>query len=132
MRMKPDFLNTHLKDSDGFSKYVKLLINHRGRKLTHALLLFHRSLIIQTRKMLVILHSALCDTLQERFSGKKQSQKNKIVKVHKSECRWHVFIYWVSVAAVFEGSFPNFNLTCKENSVHYALLVDMFRKAVER
>ena len=47
----------------------------------------------------------------------------------KSECQWHVFIYWVSVTAVLKGSFPNFNLTCKENSVHYSLLIDMFGKA---
>ena len=38
-------------------------------------------------------------------------------------------IYWVSVTAVLEGSFPNLNLTCKENSVHYSLLNDMFGKA---
>ena len=31
--MKPDFLNTILKEPDGFSKCVKLLINHRGQKL---------------------------------------------------------------------------------------------------
>ena len=128
MCMKPDFPNTLLKESDGFSKYVKLLINYRGRKLTHALLLFHRSLIIQARKMFVILHSALWDTLTREVQWQKTITGKKIVKVHKSECRWHVFMYWVSVTAVFEGSFPNFNLTCKENSVHYSLLVDMFRK----
>ena len=41
-------------------------------------------------------------------------------------------IYWVSVTAVLEGSFPNLNLTCKENSVHYSLLIDMFGKAEMR
>ena len=34
-----------------------------------------------------------------------------------------------SVTAVLEGSFPNFSMTCKENSVHSSLLTDMFRKA---
>ena len=33
-----------------------------------------------------------------------------------------------SVTAVLEGSFPNFNLTCKENSVHYSLLIDILSK----
>ena len=46
-----------------------------------------------------------------------------------SECQRYVFIYWVSVTAVVEGSFPNFNLTCKENSVPYSLLIDMFDEA---
>ena len=32
MCMKPDFLNTSLKDPDDFSKFVKFLINYRGRK----------------------------------------------------------------------------------------------------
>ena len=41
-------------------------------------------------------------------------------------------IYWVSVTAVLEGSFPNLNLTCKENSVHYSLLNDMFGKTEMR
>ena len=45
MCMKPDFLNTLLKEPDGFSKYIKLFINYQGRKLFHAMLLFHRSLI---------------------------------------------------------------------------------------
>ena len=34
----------------------------------------------------------------------------------------------VSVTAVLEGSFPNFNWTCKENSVYYSLLIDTFGK----
>ena len=29
----------------------------------------------------------------------------------------------------FGGCFPNLNLTCKENSVDYSLLIDMFGKA---
>ena len=29
----------------------------------------------------------------------------------------------------FGGSFPDFNLAYKENSVHYSLLIDMFGKA---
>ena len=33
MCMKHDFLNTILKEPDGFSKYVQFLINYRGRKL---------------------------------------------------------------------------------------------------
>ena len=33
------------------------------------------------------------------------------------------------LTAVLEGSLSNFNLTCKENSIHYSLLIDMFRKA---
>ena len=35
MCMKPNLLNTLLKKPDGFSKYLKLLINHRGQKLEH-------------------------------------------------------------------------------------------------
>ena len=31
--MKPDFLNTLLKEPDAFWKYKKFLINNRGRKL---------------------------------------------------------------------------------------------------
>ena len=38
MCMKPDFLNTLLKEPDGFSKYVKILINYRGRKLENCYL----------------------------------------------------------------------------------------------
>ena len=41
----------------------------------------------------------------------------------------YVFMYWVSVTAVLEGNFPNINLTSKENSIHYSLLIDMFGKA---
>ena len=33
MCMKPDFLNTLLKEPDAF--YVEFLINYRGRKLEH-------------------------------------------------------------------------------------------------
>ena len=36
--MKPDFLDTILKEPDGFSKYVKILINYRGRKLENCYL----------------------------------------------------------------------------------------------
>ena len=36
--MKPDVLNTLLKEPDGFSKYVKILINYRGRKLENCYL----------------------------------------------------------------------------------------------
>ena len=81
MCMKPDFLNTLLKKPDGFSKYVKLLINCRGRKLSHALLLFHRSLIIKARKIFLILHSALCDTLTREVQWKKTITEKEIVKV---------------------------------------------------
>ena len=49
-----------------------------------------------------------------------------------SECQWDAFSYWVSLTAVLKGSFPNFNLTCKENSVHYSLLIYVFGKAVMR
>ena len=38
MCMKPDFLNTLLKEPDGFSKYVKFLINYLGRKLEYCYL----------------------------------------------------------------------------------------------
>ena len=58
--------------------------------------------------------------INKRISMEKQSQKKKSWKSHKSECQRHVFIYWVSVTAVLESSFPNFNLTCKENNVHYS------------
>ena len=33
MCMKPNFLNTIVKEPDGFSKYVNLLINYRDQKL---------------------------------------------------------------------------------------------------
>ena len=33
MYMTPGFLSTLLKEPDGFSEYVKFLINHRSRKL---------------------------------------------------------------------------------------------------
>ena len=46
-----------------------------------------------------------------------------------SECQRYAFVYWVSVTAVVEGSFPNFNLTWKKSSVPYSLLIDMFGKA---
>ena len=36
--MKPDFLNTILKEPDDFSKYVKVLINYRRRKLENCYL----------------------------------------------------------------------------------------------
>ena len=36
--VKPDFLNTILKEPDGFSKYVKFLINYRDRKLENCYL----------------------------------------------------------------------------------------------
>ena len=32
MDMKPDFLNILLKEPDGFSKYVKFLINYQDQK----------------------------------------------------------------------------------------------------
>ena len=38
MCMKPDFLNILLKEPDGLSKYVKFLINYRGRKLENCYL----------------------------------------------------------------------------------------------
>ena len=76
-----DFLNTLLKETDGFSKYVKLSINYRGRKLSHALLLFHRSLIIKARKVFAILHSVMCYTLTGEFQWKKTIIEKKIMKV---------------------------------------------------
>ena len=33
MCMKPDFLDPILKEPDGFSKYIKFLMNYQGRKL---------------------------------------------------------------------------------------------------
>ena len=85
MFKEPDFLNTLLKETDGFSKYVKLSINYRGRKLSHALLLFHRSLIIKARKVFVILHSAMCYTLTRGFQWKKTITEKKKWKSHKSD-----------------------------------------------
>ena len=52
-------------------KYFKLV--------SHASLLFHKRLIIKARKIFVILHSALCDTLTREFQWKKQSQKKNSV-----------------------------------------------------
>ena len=58
----------------------------------------------------------------------REKKKKKKWKSHKSEFQWHAFIYCVSVTAVSEGSFPNYNLTCKENTIvftiHSALLID--------
>ena len=72
MCMKPDFLNTLLKEPDGFSKYVKLFINYQGRKLFHAMLLFHRSLIFCHITLGTVRY------LNKRSSvEKKQSQKKK-------------------------------------------------------
>ena len=36
--MKPDFLSTLLKEPDGFSEYVKFLVNYGGRKLENCYL----------------------------------------------------------------------------------------------
>ena len=38
----------------------------------------------------------------------------------------------LSVTAILEDNFPNFYLTCKENNIHYSLLIDMFGKAEMR
>ena len=43
--MKPDFLNTILKEQDGFSKYVKFLINYQGRKLENYCLTTEKKLV---------------------------------------------------------------------------------------
>ena len=37
-----------------------------------------------------------------------------------------LFVECFGVAAVFKGSFLNFNLMGKENNVHYSLLINMF------
>ena len=50
--------------------------------------------------------------------------------MRKSECQRFVFIYCVT--SVLEGSFPNFSLTCKENSVQYSFPIDIFGKAEMR
>ena len=36
--MKPDFLSTFLKELDGFSEYVKFLINYQGWQLENCYL----------------------------------------------------------------------------------------------
>ena len=117
MFKEPDFLNTLLKETDGFSKYVKFSINYRGRKLSHALLLFHRSLIIKTRKVFVILHSAMCYTLTRAFQWKKTITEEKIYESRISQMSMACLYLLVSVTAVLEGSFSNFSLICKENCV---------------
>ena len=81
MYKEPDFPNTLLKETEDFSKYVKLSINYRGRKLSHALLSFHRSLIIKARKVFVILHSVMCYTLAREFQWKKTITEKKTMKV---------------------------------------------------
>ena len=43
--------------------------------VSRALLLFHRPLIIKTSKIVVILHSALCDTLTGEFRWKNNHRK---------------------------------------------------------
>ena len=122
MFKEPDFLNTLLKETDGFSKYVKLSINYRGRKLSHALLLFHRSLIIKARKVFVILHSAMCYTLTRGFQWKKTITEKKN-ESRISQMSMACLYLLVSVTAVLEGSFSNFSLICKENCVQVEMQV---------
>ena len=58
-------------------------------------------------------------------------REKEIVKVtYKPECQWHVFIYWVSVTAVLEGSFPNSIWLTKKTAftIHYSFM-DVFGKA---
>ena len=62
-------------------KNVKCFINYRGQNLSHALLLFHRSLIKKARKIFVILHSVLCDTLTRELQWQKTITEKEIVKV---------------------------------------------------
>ena len=75
MSMKPDFLNTLLKEPDGFSKYVKLFINYQGRKLSHAMLVFYTSLIIKALKYLSYYTRHCAIPQQEKFSGKNNHRK---------------------------------------------------------
>ena len=75
-----------------------------------------------------ILHSALSDT----FSGTSVEKNNHRKRNSESHTVQNVSSMPLSMTAVLEGSFPNFNLTCKESSVHYSLLIDMFGKAEMR
>ena len=43
--MKPNLLNTILKEPGGFSKYIKFLINYRGRKLENCYLYGRKNLV---------------------------------------------------------------------------------------
>ena len=62
-------------------KQKKKKCKMRGQNLSHALLLFHRSLIIKARKIFVILHSVLCDTLTRELQWQKTITEKEIVKV---------------------------------------------------
>ena len=106
-----------------FDANVCYKIDKCFRLFSRALLLFHRPLIIKTRKIVVILYSALCDTsylhINKRISNGKNNHRKRNSESHISQ---NVSaMSWVSGRkVVLEGSFPNFNLTCKENNVHYS------------
>ena len=110
--------------------------NKYFRLVSHALLLFHRSLIIKACKIFVILQPALCDTLTREFQWKFQKtiteHRKRNSESHISQTVNGMSLSIGRLTAVLESSFPNFNLTCKGNSIHYSLLIVMFRKAEMR
>ena len=75
------------------------------------------------------MHSTLCDTLTRKFQWKNNQRKRNSESDISQNVSGMFLSIWVSVTAVLEASFPQFNITCKENSIHYSLLIDVFGKA---
>ena len=78
------------------------------------------------------MHPALCDNSvliyqQENFDGKSNHRKrNNESQISQIVDVISLFIECFGVAAVFKGSFLNFNLMGKENNVRYSLHMNMF------
>ena len=81
-------------------------------------------------KRLILGEGGLRLLSKKRISVEKIIREKEIVKVTQVRMSM-TCLYWVNMTGVVEGSFPNFNLTCKE-SVHYQLLIDTFGKAEMR
>ena len=67
--------------------------------------------------------------LNKRIPVEKTITEKEIMKV--TQVRMSIaYLYLLGKSDCrFGGSFPDFNLAYKENSVHYSLLIDMFGKA---
>ena len=66
--------------------------------------------------------------LNKRISVAKINHRKRNSESHISQNVNDMSLSIESVTAVLEGSFPYFNLTCKENSIYSASLIDMFGK----
>ena len=106
------------------NKYFKLV--------SHALLLFHRSLIIKACKTFVILHSALCDTLTREFQWKFQktiTEKEivKVTKVRMSMASLYLMGVWLQFwKAVSQISIWLAKKTA--STIHYSLILFFVRQ----